>query len=243
MKQLLSVPQLLTLAGLVTAAAPLHAATLVTEGDTDIGIGYEGGAFDLHIHNHEPLPDGTEYAPDEAVLFVASGSLWSVPNDSAFTSQLGAAGTSLYVLPKNEQEGLLALGIGSEELSASDWTGNLTVTLKGVSGPGSFYLWDEDSFGSPSFLMNSDVTLGGGVTSADAGAFIPGSHNHLSFGFSQPGDYQITLEVVGTHAVDGLKSAEAVYSFSVQAVPEPASASLVVLGGLGLLALKRRARR
>ncbi len=224
----------------VLAFQNLRAATVLDEGETDLGIGYEDGAFHLHVHHHDPEPDGTEYEPEDAILTLKPGAAWLVPNNAAFTSQLGAAGTQIHVLPKDEQEGLLALGIGSEELSAVDWVGNLTYSLKAVSGPGSFYVWDEDSFGDPTFLFNSDVTLGGGITGADSVSLVPGGHNHFNFGFSAPGDYQVTVEVTGTHAIDGLKTAEATYSFSVQPVPEPASGALLLLGGAALLLRKRR---
>jgi surface-anchored protein len=231
----------LTMGAIALVPFSLRAATVITEGDTDIGIAYESGAFDLHVHHHEPLPDGVEYAPEDAILNVGVAGAWTVPNDPAFTSQLGPAGSTIHVLPKNEEGGLLALGIGSEELSPADWIGNLTLTLKGVTGPGSFYLWDEDAFGTPSFLMNSDVTLGGGVTSADAASLIAGSHNHFSFGFSQPGDYQVVFEATGTHAVDGfVTSGDVVYHFTVQAVPEPATLALALAGGAGLLLARQR---
>lgn len=50
-------------------ALSLNAATLLTEGHTDIGMVYELGAWNFHIGQHEAIPP-MEYAPDEAILGV-----------------------------------------------------------------------------------------------------------------------------------------------------------------------------
>ena len=52
-------------------SAPVHAAELpvLTAGHTDVGVNYEDGAWDLHVHAEDL---GEEYEPDAVWLQVGS---------------------------------------------------------------------------------------------------------------------------------------------------------------------------
>jgi surface-anchored protein len=213
----------------VIAIPTASAATTLTSGHADIGIGYDG-AFDLHVHDDET---DTEYAPDEVILGVGSAALQFSPG-GAF-SFLGPAGTPVWVLPKEQNPELLFLGLGTEELDPADWTGNIGLTLTAVSGPGTFYLWDVNSFGVPTVSMNS----GDGITAGDTVSLVPGSHAHYNLGFSAPGTYSVSFEATGLHVVDGFQnSGPAAYTFQV--VPEPGSVVLAIVGAGAVLWYSRR---
>jgi surface-anchored protein len=152
------------------------------------------------------------------------------------TGFLGAAGTPVWVLRTTENQQLPFLGFGTEELTASDWSGNFTLSLKAVSGPGTFSIWGTSGFGAPDLKMSTVDD----ITASDRLLLIPGSHGHFNVGFSAPGDYSVTLEASGTHLIDGFRTSDpATYRFQV--IPEPSTWALALTGaGVGILALHRR---
>jgi len=234
---------ILTFALLPLASA--HAAALYTAGHGDIGIAYDGG-LEPHVHIHDgsivdgsPVnnpPGGVEFAPDEVLIFVSNPSA-ARPAGAQWDYIGVSAGSPIWFLPQTEDPAKPWLGIASEELDPLDWTGPLTLTLNAVAGPagGAFSLYDVDGFGVPTAHMATSD----GITGADALSLTAGGHSHFNFSFTQPGLYDVTFTVTGTHAVDGPQSATATYSFGVT-VPEP-SAALLGLAAAGLLIRRRRA--
>jgi surface-anchored protein len=236
---------LAALIGLSITAIPASAATL-TSGHVDfIGIAYDGTDFDPHSHadpdaivDGSPVgnaPAGEEYAPGDLTVQVyattgrSAGAAWD---------PIGvASGETFNFLSETEVAGKPFVGIGAEELTPGDWVnGEITIKLTGMVAPSGavFSLWQTDA-GVPTFFMS---TLGG-ISGADA--FLMDldaeDHAHFGWGFTAEGDYDLTFEISGTHAVDGAKTATATYNFSV--IPEPSSA---LLGAFGALALLRRRR-
>ena len=202
-------------------------------GHGDLGIGYEDGALEPHWHLGEdnesvtldstssPLgPEGAEYEAD-AITPVTS-----------LTQSIG--GSSYYVFPATENATVPFIGFGTEELSAGDWTGDLTLSLTGASGPGSFSLFSIDSFGAVSTLMDSSD----GFSTVDAITLAPETHTHHTWAFSQQGSYSLTFQVTGDHVSAGAQSASATYGFSV--VPEPSTAGLLLGAAALTLTLVRR---
>lgn len=221
---------LATLLGSGPAAMAGPAATL-TEGHMDIGIVYEAGAWDLHVHKETPLPE-EEFAPGEVLIRVGPTAALAggVPASPAATAFFGAAGTPLWVLPVTQQAGLPFLGIGAEEMDPADWSSAITLSLDGVQGPGQIFVWDTGAFGELIPRMSSRDGIGAG----DSLPVEVGSHAHYFWAFSAPGEYQVSLHASGIHRVDGpVTSDSATYHFEV--VPEPGIAELLGLGGLLLL--------
>ena len=215
----------------------MNAETVLSSGHTDVGIVYEDDAWNLHIGQHEATPPA-EYAPSEAILQVGPASQTTIPANSAF-SFLGAAGSPIYVLPEVQNNALLFLGFGTEELASGLFLNDeVTMSLQAVRGPGQFSVYDVDPFGNPTVLMNS----GDGIAANDSVILAAGGHRHVNWAFSDPGTYQIDFEASGslTEANQFTSSGPVTYTFEV--VPEPGTATLLALGGLSYLALTLRRR-
>lgn len=213
-----------------------QAQTYLSSGHVDIGVLYEDGAWDLHVHQEEPEP-GAEYAPGDAVFRLGAAALQvgGVPNTPSAIGFFGAAGSPLWVITKSEVEEVPFLGIGAEEMSASDWNGPLTLRVTSVEGPGSVFVWDVGSFGE----LQGKVSTRDGLGAGDSFTVGAGSHAHYFWGFSAPGDYTVTLQASGVHAVDGAISSDPA-SYRFQVVPEPGAVRLLGLGALAAWLVRRR---
>ena len=224
---------ILTLAA-ISATAPLYALPTLTNGHVDIGVAFDLGTFDLHIHDET---NGPEYAPNEAILGVGTAAYQLVPNNPDY-SFLGTPGVdSVWILPTVQDPNLLYLGIGSDEILPGTLTGNQytfsLVSVSNVNG-GKFRLYDVDGFNVPIVVFNS----GDGITGADSTTLPTGGHAHFNFSFSAPGQYDIEFKVDGLDG--GLPVTQtATYTFDV--VPEPTSALLLATGALALIGRRRRA--
>ena len=139
------------------------------------------------------------YELSEVLLLVNSKAATLVPDDPAF-SFLGEPGELFYELPQNEKEGLLFLGIASDEIEAGVFADDqVQLNLKSVEGPGEVYLYSTDSFGKPNVFFNT----ADGISEADTFEIKAGAHAHQSMAFSEAGTYRVSFDFSGTLAADG----------------------------------------
>ncbi len=225
--------QLLSLA-IFAAALPAQALPVLTTEHVDIGVAFDLGAFDLHIHDET---NEIEYAPDEAILQVNPEGFQLVPSDPNY-GFLGTPGVStVWRLPKVANPALLLLGFGTEEIDPGTLDSNqFTFSLIAVAEPGGgkFTLYNTDLFDVPTVYMNS----GNGITAADSIILPTGGHADFNWTFSEEGTYDIIVKA--TAQVAGVPvSQQSTYTFVV--VPEPGSALLIALG-LATFGLRRQRR-
>lgn len=188
-------------------------AVKLPRGHTDIGIAFEDGVFDLHIHDEET---DTEYAPGGAVLCVGTAAELAIP-DTAALSFLGRAGYSTWILPAVQNTNLLFLGFGAEEVESGVFIGDvLRMELASVTGAGDFAVFSYDGFGNPIVPINS----ADGISAADFFLVTAGGHTDLNWAFSAPGTYRIGFRARGTLVAGNqeLLSEIAYYTF---VVPQP----------------------
>jgi surface-anchored protein len=225
---------------LASSSLVLQGQTSLSQGHVDIGIGYENGAWDLHVHDEaEPPPGGTEYEPDEVILLVGPEAQQTVPSNLQF-SFLGNEGDPVWILPANENPSLLFLGLATEEIEAALFQEDrVALTLAGYNGPGQFALFTVDGFGSPTVFMNTRD----GVTGADRYESLVGTHAHANWAFSEPGTYTLSFQASGTLLEGGLFTSSDLVDYTFTVVPEPSTYLLFGLGTVALLGLIRRQRR
>ena len=207
------------LAGLSLTQA-LAAPMIFSRGHTDVGIAFEGGAFDLHVHAEE---FALEAEPGAAVLRVLPTAENVIPINPAF-SFLGSSGNPVWILPQDsgdaETAGILFLGIGSEEIVPGTFSGDLSMALTNVAftpEPGSspsanFSVYTVNSGGVPTVLMSTHD----GIDSADTATITPGGHTHVNWAFTQPGRYVVSFAVTGTPTGGSAVTDSASYTFVVK---------------------------
>ncbi|MBM3883175.1 MAG: hypothetical protein FJ387_26250 [Verrucomicrobia bacterium] len=188
------------LAGGLWAAAPLTAdvARLTTE-HVDIKAVYQPNdatnklAIAINDDDHRIL-----YRSSEVALVVAEVAKLVLPGDYP---PLGSAGDNLWILPQTQNPALLYLGLSAENdppgvMPPGVFTGQLTLRLVAVDGPGHFFLWQADAIGGLDVRMNSRD----GISEADRTPLALGSHEHFNYGFTTNGVYQVVLQVEGRRA-------------------------------------------
>ncbi|MFO1487397.1 MAG: choice-of-anchor M domain-containing protein [Verrucomicrobiota bacterium] len=228
----------LGLAALLTTGLTSQAQSILYDGHTDVGIDYDSALNAWNLHVHHEVTD-TEYSPpSDAVLFVKNSALGTVPAGAPW-SFLGAAGSDLWILPKVQDPNLLFLGFGAEEIAAGTFLNDqFTMSLKGVTGPGNFAVFDTDSFDNPVVWMNS----ADGINGSDSRVLPSGDHSHVNWGFTAPGDYTVLFEASAFRASDSqfTTSGDVAYTFRVEAVPEPSPIAFASLIGVALAAWRQR---
>ena len=227
---------LITLAGLTAT----HAAVF-SSGELDFGVIIEDGELELEAHVVSGVVDGIQ---TDDVEFEASSLQVLAAADRQFSSlsDLPAAGVTtgdpLWILPQSQVAGVPYVALASEELTAGDWSTAITFTLGTVtspSGAGTFSMWTTDGLGDPTFYFSS---TNAGATSANNQFVSNFSHDHVNWGFTQPGEWLVELSASGTHNTLGEISATETLSFTV--IPEPSSSLLIALSILGFVTRRKR---
>jgi probable HAF family extracellular repeat protein len=93
-----------------TRAFMLVRATRLPTGHTDVGVAFEDGAWDLHVHAEDI---DAEFTPAEALLTLTPLAQTTVPTNASYAF-LGAPGSPTWILPQVENPKLLFLGLGAE---------------------------------------------------------------------------------------------------------------------------------
>jgi surface-anchored protein len=198
---------------LAATALPVSATTATTvdldQGHTDVGVAYEDGAFNLHVHDGV---NEVEYAPSEVRLVAKSAARTSVPDDPAFAF-LGDPGDPVWILPEVQDPDLLWLGLGSEEIEPGVFAGDtVNLDVVRVYGPADLSVFTTDPAGTPNVLADSGDGL------PDRLALVAGSHAHVTWAFEAAGTYAVVVRASGTLSSTGemVTSGLATYRFKVQ---------------------------
>ena len=179
-------------------------AEFFSSGEIDLEVAFEEGEFELVLLDEA---NEREIEAGDGILVAGTSTLEPVPGDSHY-SFLGEPGNRIFVLPQDEQEGVLFLGIAGDEIPAGEFANDsVDLALVEVNGPGSVYLYASDEFGTPTTYYNS----ADGIDETDVFPVSVGGHSHQNWGFSAAGRYEVTLQATGVTASAGeLISSDAV---------------------------------
>jgi len=128
---------------------------------------------------------------------------------------LGAQGAPLWLLPQVQDPNLLWPGLSTERISNGVLqTNKLTWNVDSVSGPGSFNLYQNDSFGNPlSWFSSSNAWPQSKLINVD-------QHAHFNWAFSATGTYTLTFRATATLANGTpVTSGPVPYTFVVGTLP------------------------
>lgn len=184
-------------AGLLVAPPAAAAERVVlSTGHVDlIGVAYEDGVLDVHVHDDTVEPP-VEREPSEVLVHALPESRTSVPDDPAFAF-LGKPGAPIWVLPQAYNPALLFAGIGTEELETGVFqSDSVSLKLKSVRGPGRFSVFIEQD-GAAQVLFNSGDGL------PDKATVPVATHKHVNWAFSATGYYKVTVQASAKLAGNG----------------------------------------
>ena len=240
----------LALLAIVSIAAQSAAWVPLTEGHIDLGLGYDAGNWDPHLHVHD---GDLEYGTDEAYLSYGTTSRANRPSGAGWDFIGVGSGQQIWRNYTNNVAGIPWAGFGFEEIATGtfgsfvqtdprrdpilgEW---IDLELVGyTSSNGGHISFFQGGGSAPTvWFATSD-----GIDSTDRFISTTGGHEHGSFAFTATGVYSITLRASAIDLTSGnrIYSDNYTYWFGVeQPVPEPAT---LIAVATGLVALARRRR-
>ena len=201
---------LLVCALLTVAAPPANAAVTLTQGHVDVlDVDYTGGALVVRVLDDTVSP-AVLRNPADVVFQVPAAAKTTVPSGSQWAF-LGAPGSTVWVLPQSQVAGLLWAGWNTAGVPSGVFSGNLTFSLTGVTGPGNVSIYTT-SLGTPTVRANSGNGLPDQIS-------VPrNTHTHANWAFTAAGTYAVTFNVSGTLLGGGTVSSGS-RTFTFQALP------------------------
>ena len=216
-------------------------AAVFSSGELDFGVILENNALEIEAHVVSGIVDGnqtTDVEMETEDLQVLAGMDRRFAAPAGFAAAGVSQGESLWILPQSEVAGVPYVALASEELTAADWSSSITFTLGSVTSPsgnGTFSMWESGSVGGQTFHFSS---TNAGATANNNSYVSNFSHNHVNWGFSEPGEWTVELQAAGTHSTLGMLQTSSNLRFSV--VPEPSSALLFGISILGVFGRRRK---
>ncbi len=230
---------LLSLSCGLSFAQPIY-----SSGHGDIGLEYDSlDGFEPHWHlgsgaivDGNPLAVGEEYAPD-ALIARASTTYTTI---TGMSSTLGVAdGSHVYAFGRGALQP--DVGLSTEEIDPADWTGDISIELTHwvlPSGTADFALFGTNSTATTVFERLFSTHAPGSTDNSNTLVLPVGVHEHFLWTFTETGTYELEFTFSGTHNVDGLITATE--TFTIQIIPEPSTAMLLVVGGIGAWMIRRK---
>jgi surface-anchored protein len=240
--------------------ATAHAGVVISEGNVDLALSFQPNTRSWDVI---ASADAGDFSLNQVQFLLNASTMTTQPADSRFAFTGASPGQPIWIFPQETIDAAKTVflsingidGIHPQDIAAyasSDprvasagsqkWINISLVSVTG-SGPdqgGKFSLWQTGKFGDPILWMSTFANPNPNTLFELAGTEL-----HFNWGFSAPGEYDVTLRAsayTGPGQTDLTESDDFTIHFVVlQSVPEPSTLSLLSLGGgLILLALRRR---
>jgi surface-anchored protein len=227
----------------LTSAAPIHTRAAAPEPASAVADGpaelprLMDEHVDLRVLYHPDRTPALELVvrdADQRVVYGSHEVILVAREEARITlppgfELFGPAGASLWILPQSLDDRLLFLGTSGENLPPQLFPEGLSIQLRAVDGPGSFFAWQATQFGELAVRLNSRD----GIDSSDRLTLRAAGHDHYNWAFTAPGIYRIIFQVVGKlfGQTDPAESAETSVTFHVLPLPEPDSPIRLVAEG------------
>lgn len=168
---------------------------VIADGHVDIGPRWVDGTWTIQVRDDTGSPSVWRNLPD-TVLQAADAAQVQVPADPLYAF-LGAEGSTVWLLPQVQQEGILWPGWNTQDPEvATTINREVTWTLRDVQGPGHFVLFVNGDFGEPKILFDGRQPF-----PQETGIDV-NTHVHGNWAFTGPGTYLLEIAMTG-ETVDG----------------------------------------
>ncbi|MEV6417321.1 choice-of-anchor M domain-containing protein [Kribbella sp. NPDC051718] len=166
--------------------APPTAQVVIAAGHVDLGPRFVDGKWTIQVRDDtgdpvvwRPLENVVVQATDQAEL--------SVPADPAYEF-LGKAGAKVWVIPQVQKAGVVWPGWNTQDPEVAQRVDReVTWSLDGVDGPGTFTLFLNSDFGKPAPVFDSRKPF-----PQETGIDV-NTHVHGNWTFSAPGTYLLDI--------------------------------------------------
>ncbi|MGC7102730.1 choice-of-anchor M domain-containing protein [Amycolatopsis lurida] len=163
--------------------------------------------------------------PGEVVLHAVPAAKNTIPSNNPGYAFLGPAGSPVWLIPQTQIPGIVWAGWNTEELGPATVSGDVTLSLSEVDGPGNVAVFLTGL--SPTVLFNA-------VDGLPDNLQVPlGTHAHANWGFTAEGVYRLTFTVTATLASGGQQSDTDTYTFAVGDVDAAGALGGQCAGGSG----------
>lgn len=211
------------LSGLATLTlANVALATDISKEHLDIfDVDYQSGVLSLDFRTYTNMSSGVpsnddDYTPAGNAVIVPLANTYTVPSAAQWAC-LGGAGTTVYRLKQQFVSNELWGGWNTQDVAnglfVNDKVQLELVSVVSAPAGGRFVLYTTNSFGTPTYLLNS--TAGGcNDVSMDIST---NAHLHGWWAFSAPGTYVLRFRAKGTlNGGSLITSADVDYTIKVQ---------------------------
>ena len=240
--------------------ATAHAGVVISEGNVDLALSFDR---DTRTWGLIASGDAGDFPLNQVQLLLNANAMQTQPADPRFAFTGAGPGQPIWIFPQEtinavgtiflaingidgvHPQDFAAYGSSDPRVASAGSQKWLNISLVSVTGSGpdqggQFSLWQTGGFGDPILWMSTFANPNPNTLYELAGTEL-----HFNWGFSAPGEYDVTLRAsayTGPGQTDLTESDDFTIHFVVpQSVPEPSTLSLLSLGGgLILLALRRR---